>query len=110
MSIIKDEVYNNLQWKLCTIEDLQELIQGTTVLETDIIDFYDGVELILKDKKEQIIVIKFEADTDNYTNKNDVIRSHKSQKQHRRYLELEETLEAEEANPMFISWAIVTEK
>ena len=108
MSIITDEVYNNLQWRECTIEGLQELIKGATVLEAEAIDapLIDGVDLILRDKKGQLLVISFNADIDHYVCINDVIRSHKSQTQHRQYLELEE---AEEANPLYILWAVAPE-
>lgn len=108
MSIITDEVYNNLQWRESTIESLQELIQGATVLEADAIDapLIDGAELVLKDKKGQLLVISFNADIDHYVCINDVIRSHKSQTQHIQYLELEEEREAEKAKPLYMLWAV----
>ena len=109
MSCITDEIYNNLQWQTATKDFLKELIEGTTILEADTIDepLIDGVDLILKGKKGELIVVSFNADTENFININDVIRSHRSLQQHSLYTQEKLYKEAEEAQPLYIMWAKV---
>lgn len=109
MSLISDEVYNNLHWEEATIDKLQELTKGATVLDAEAIDFplIDGVDLILKGTSGELIVVSLQADIENFININDVIRSHKSLAQHIQYTETSLEPEAEEAQPLYILWAKV---
>lgn len=109
MSLITDEVYNNLNWERYTVDALEDLIKGAVVLEVEAIDapLIDGVALTLKGTSGEVIVVSLDADTDNYININDVIRSHKNYRAHRQYLELTEYEDAEEAQPLYISVARV---
>lgn len=112
MSIITDEAYNNLQWGECTIEGLQELIQGAAVLEAEAIDapLIDGVELIIKGTDGRIRVVSFNADIDNFMNIYDVVQSHRNLELHKQYMRVEE-LEPDtiEANPLYIAIATIPE-
>lgn len=109
MSLISDEVYNNLMWEEATIDTLKELIKGSTVLEAEAIDFplIDGVDLILRGTSGELVVVSFQADIENYVNINDVVRSHKNLHQHIQYTETDIYPEAEEAQPLYILWAKV---
>jgi hypothetical protein len=112
MSVITDEVYNNLQWELATMAQLKAIIQGATVLEADAIDepFIDGVDLIIKGTDGRLRVVSFNADIDNFMNIYDVVQSHRDLEQHKQYMRMEELeLEAIEASPLYIAIALIPE-
>ena len=65
MSLITDKEYNDLEWKTITINQLKEIVNGATVLESYAINepFIDGGELVIKKADGKIAIVSFNADS-----------------------------------------------
>ena len=54
-----------MEWKTITINQLKEIVNGATVLESYAINepFIDGVELVIKKADGKIAIVSFNADS-----------------------------------------------
>jgi len=104
--ILTDNEYNSLSFKTITGAELKSLV-GFTILEAEPIDYpdTDGVQLILKGIKGELIAVCINANIDNYLTLNEAIRAVKSPVQTRQLLELEEEPELDQLPPISIEVA-----
>lgn len=106
MSIIADNDYKNLKWKNTEEKELTQILKGAMILEVNTTkNPVDTIEIILKGKDGALCVLRAEADTDNYININEVIETHKDQRQHRAWATDEIDPAAWKAPPLWIQWA-----
>lgn len=91
---ITAETFDSLTWEQVTTKQLQQYMGGATIMEVQ--PLYDddgalcgGVNLTAKSAAGDLFIVSIEADTDNFMSLREVIKSHKSRRQHRQFIELD---------------------
>lgn len=91
---ITAETFDSLIWDPVTTEQLQQYMGGAAIMEVQ--PLYDddgalcgGVNLTVKSAAGDLFIVSIEADTDNFMSLREVIKSHKSRRQHRQFLEMD---------------------
>jgi hypothetical protein len=114
MKPLSKRAYNNLDWQVITLSDLQRLLKGSTVLgvrnPTD--DTYTvEAELYIKDRYSKKHIVSFSANLIDFLNIKDVVDSHKDIEKHKEYMKIDELdIYSVEAPPMYICEAEITEE
>ena len=91
---ITAETFDSLTWEQVTTKQLQQYMGGAAIMEVQ--PLYDddgalcgGVNLTVKSAAGDLFIVSIEADTDNFMSLREVIKSHKSRRQHRQFIELD---------------------
>lgn len=91
---ITAETFDSLTWEQVTTKQLQQYMGGAAIMEVQ--PLYDddgalcgGVNLTAKSAAGDLFIVSIEADTDNFMSLREVIKSHKSRRQHRQFIELD---------------------